>query len=191
MSPGKIFALDEKFTYRAFPCQHLRGIPAKRRDGYAMDMTERWEKRQAWVRRIIAERCKSKADFARRIGVAGSYVTRLLKPRGHRDYKGVGDEVMERIAAAFPDVEPPPDSLYSGASREAISAEHGVMTSHMVITALLGALALNLPGAMPVFEQYLREECEAADVPPEEGLIAVALGIAKQANHRAAAHRKA
>jgi len=156
-----------------------------------MDMTERWEKRQAWVRQIIAERCKSKADFARRIGVAGSYVTRLLKPRGHKDYKGIGDEVMERITAAFPDIEPPPDSLYSGASREAISAEQGVMASQMVITALLGALALNLPGAMPAFEQYLREECEATDVQSDEGLIAVALDIAKQANHRAATHRKA
>lgn len=70
---------------------------------YAMDKEDRFESRRQLFEKVINERCGGSIRVAAEmLGIAESYVSRMLYPQGKRNKKNIGDDMMSRIDKIFP-----------------------------------------------------------------------------------------
>lgn len=101
---------------------------------HPMDLYE--ARRQALLRLVNGEPYGgSQAAFCRAAGIAPSYLTRMLKPEGHRDRKRIGDEIAMRLETAL--------RLPSGDLVSPVLGQVGEMAVRIVPSSSIQAHALS------------------------------------------------
>jgi hypothetical protein len=173
---------------RAIPQGHLlRGNAA---GPFGMD---KLKLRQAWVRKIIRDRCEGKiSSFARAIGKDPSYVSRMLYPAEKDGAKGIGEDTVRAIIAAFPsdlppsNVDVPPPELGGPASEPAQlftkerRASGDVLALQIGLESLLVAVLERIPGAAAAFLSDARKVAKGHRFSTEAGFLGELLDIADE-----------
>lgn len=148
--------------------------------------------RQAWIRGIIHARCHGKiSQFARAIGKDPSYVSRMLYPADKPGAKGIGEDTVREIIAAFPSdlpppsVDVPPEELGGPASEptqlftKERRASGDVLALQIRLESLLVAVLERIPGAAAAFLSDARKVAKGRRFSTEAGLLGELVDIAE------------
>lgn len=141
------------------------------------------QRRQAWVRSLIERYHKgNKAAFGRTIDAESSYVIRMLAKEGSKGAKRIGEDMVKKIAEAYPN-DPPP--AMSG-SPEVAPDRHAQLRDaavDMVLKSFVHALTSTTPAAAPIFAEHLRAQAKAVKPRPfadDKGVLGAVLDIADE-----------
>jgi hypothetical protein len=146
--------------------------------------------RQAWIRHIIKTRCDGNAAaFARAIGKDGSYVSRMLYPAGKSGRKGIGEDTVDIITAAFPDDPIPPDAALAGMQPDVQPtqiftkerrASNDLLAVQIGLESLLVTALRRTPGAAGMFLDDVQQVAKGYRFSTKVGFLASLVGIAQE-----------
>jgi hypothetical protein len=149
--------------------------------------------RQAWIRGIIRDHCGGKiSPFARAIGKDPSYVSRMLYPAGKAGAKGIGEDTIRAIIAAFPASVPSPSAEVPPAELGGPSAEPAqiftkerrasddVLAVQIGLESLLLAVFRRTPGAAGAFLADVNPIAEGHGFSTKAGFLGSLVDIAKE-----------